>query len=210
MIGWYHWLNGHKFGQTPGDSEGQGSLACLTPWGCTELDTTEQLNNNLVDSTGRTHKETFHWAQIFRVPLGWVFTDSEPVSLCLFALLLFHNWSHSWFWERITSGEWGLWEEHVLPSPWWVPCMVNFLAACNGTKPSLYLLWKESSRRVEKLVLTMSRVLCFALFFVMFLWQSHEVSQGRNEDFKDEGVKAQKVTCLWLQSWWQSWGLISI
>ena len=31
--------------QTPGDSEGQGSLACHSPWGCKELDTNEQLNN---------------------------------------------------------------------------------------------------------------------------------------------------------------------
>ena len=31
---------------TPGDSEGQGSLACCSPWGREELDTTEQLNNN--------------------------------------------------------------------------------------------------------------------------------------------------------------------
>ena len=28
MVGWYHWLNGHEFEQTPGDSEGQGSLVC--------------------------------------------------------------------------------------------------------------------------------------------------------------------------------------
>ena len=33
MVGWHHWLNGHEFEQTPGDSEGQGSLACCTPWG---------------------------------------------------------------------------------------------------------------------------------------------------------------------------------
>ena len=29
MIGWYHWLNGHEFEQTPGDGEGYGSLVCL-------------------------------------------------------------------------------------------------------------------------------------------------------------------------------------
>ena len=34
MIGWHHWLNGHEFEQTHGDSEGQGSLACCIPWGC--------------------------------------------------------------------------------------------------------------------------------------------------------------------------------
>ena len=31
-----------------GDSEGQGSLACCSPWGCKELDTTEQLDNDKV------------------------------------------------------------------------------------------------------------------------------------------------------------------
>ena len=31
--------------QALGDSEGQGSLVCCSPWGCKELDTTEQLNN---------------------------------------------------------------------------------------------------------------------------------------------------------------------
>ena len=29
MVGWHHWLNGHKFDQAPGDCEGQGSLACV-------------------------------------------------------------------------------------------------------------------------------------------------------------------------------------
>ena len=33
LVGWHHWFNGHKFEQTPGDSEGQGSLACCSPWG---------------------------------------------------------------------------------------------------------------------------------------------------------------------------------
>ena len=40
VIGWHHRLNGHEFEQTPGDSEGQGSLACCSPCGCKELDTT--------------------------------------------------------------------------------------------------------------------------------------------------------------------------
>ena len=38
--------NGHEFEQTLGDGEGQGSLACCSPWGRKELDMTEQLNNN--------------------------------------------------------------------------------------------------------------------------------------------------------------------
>ena len=41
MIGWYHRLNGHEFEQTLEDSEGQGSLACYSPWCCKESDMTE-------------------------------------------------------------------------------------------------------------------------------------------------------------------------
>ena len=45
MVGWHHGLNGHEFAQTPGDGEGQGNLACCSPWGCRELDMTQQLNS---------------------------------------------------------------------------------------------------------------------------------------------------------------------
>ena len=38
---WHHWLNGHEFEQILGDSEGQGSLACCSPWGRKESDMTE-------------------------------------------------------------------------------------------------------------------------------------------------------------------------
>ena len=34
MVGWHHWLNGHKFEQTLEDGEGQGSLVCCSPWSC--------------------------------------------------------------------------------------------------------------------------------------------------------------------------------
>ena len=34
VVGWQHWLSGHELEQTLGDSEGQGSLACCSPWGC--------------------------------------------------------------------------------------------------------------------------------------------------------------------------------
>ena len=46
MVGWHHQFNGHEFEQTPGDGEGQASLAGCSPWGCKESDMTEQLNNN--------------------------------------------------------------------------------------------------------------------------------------------------------------------
>ena len=44
MTGWHHQLDAHEFEQAPGMGDGQGSLACLSPWGHKELDMTEQQN----------------------------------------------------------------------------------------------------------------------------------------------------------------------
>ena len=44
MVGCYHQLNGHKSEQALGVGDGQGSLACCSPWGCKESGMTEQLN----------------------------------------------------------------------------------------------------------------------------------------------------------------------
>ena len=41
MVGWHQPLNGHESEQAPGDGEGQGSLACCSPWCRKELDMTE-------------------------------------------------------------------------------------------------------------------------------------------------------------------------
>ena len=48
MAGWHHQCNRHELGQILGDSEGQGGLACCSPWGCKESNMTELLNNNMV------------------------------------------------------------------------------------------------------------------------------------------------------------------
>ena len=44
MVGWHHRLDGHEFEQALGVGDGQGSLACCSPWGHKESDTTEWLN----------------------------------------------------------------------------------------------------------------------------------------------------------------------
>ena len=44
MVGWHHQLDGHEFEQAPGVGDGQGSLACCSPWDHKESDTTEWLN----------------------------------------------------------------------------------------------------------------------------------------------------------------------
>ena len=46
IVGWHHWLNGHEFEQVPGDGEGQRWMACCSPWGHKDSDTSELLNNN--------------------------------------------------------------------------------------------------------------------------------------------------------------------
>ena len=41
MVVWHHSLDGHEFDQAPGVGDGQGSLACCSPWLCKESDTAE-------------------------------------------------------------------------------------------------------------------------------------------------------------------------
>ena len=44
MVGWHHQLDGHEFEQAPGAGDGQGGLACCSPWAHKESDMTERLN----------------------------------------------------------------------------------------------------------------------------------------------------------------------
>ena len=53
VVGWHHRLNGREFEQALGDGEGQGSLACCSPWGRKESYTAERLNNNNFENTDR-------------------------------------------------------------------------------------------------------------------------------------------------------------
>ena len=56
MVGWPHRLNGHEFEQTPGNSEGQESLACCSAWGCKKSNLTEQLSNNSLRDSNKKEK----------------------------------------------------------------------------------------------------------------------------------------------------------
>ena len=44
MVGWHHWLNGHEFEQALEVGDGQGGLACCSPWFHKDLDATKQLH----------------------------------------------------------------------------------------------------------------------------------------------------------------------
>ena len=46
MVAWHHRCDGHELRQSPGDGEEQRGLACCSPWGHKESDTTCKLNND--------------------------------------------------------------------------------------------------------------------------------------------------------------------
>ena len=52
LVGWHHWLNGHEFEQTLGDSKGQGSMVCFSSWG-------RRIRHNLV--TEQQHSVIQYW-----------------------------------------------------------------------------------------------------------------------------------------------------
>ena len=65
LVGWHHWLDGHEFEQTLGDSGGQGSLEHCSPWGRKESDTTSQPNNNTPKKAAQCLVSSFgFWREI--------------------------------------------------------------------------------------------------------------------------------------------------
>ena len=56
LVGWHHQLDGHEFEPASGFGDGQGSLACCSPWGCKELDRTEQWNWTETNFVGLVNK----------------------------------------------------------------------------------------------------------------------------------------------------------
>ena len=65
MVGWHPRLSEHEFEQAAGDGEGQGSLACCSPRGRKELDTTERLNSSdkcgILAPPPGIEPRTLHW-----------------------------------------------------------------------------------------------------------------------------------------------------
>ena len=103
-FGWHYWLNGHGFEQTPGDSEGQGSLECCSSWGLKESDTTYRPNNRAIrDKTKRliTRLDVFKFSHklsgvtviLLNPPLPKARNDGSPnsyfrIQLCLSSFCL--------------------------------------------------------------------------------------------------------------------------
>ena len=132
MVGWHHWLDGHEFEQTPGDSEGQGSLACCSPWGCRVRRDLQQQQESLLNTQHRSYSDL----------LGQCIWQFSAVCWALWRLLgnfpeRIHFWSPGLAsaltspcalgWETLCSQDCGLrefyfWDlntaHHKIPFPW--------------------------------------------------------------------------------------------
>ena len=121
MVGWDHHLNEHEFEQAPGDGEGQWSLACCSPWGCKELDTTERLNNNEQFKTRPLLELRFGCRQRKGVSngVGWLqsrsyaFFRSRSVSSATFLAGLSENKTVLQYWK--IPAEWVPINNHTSP-----------------------------------------------------------------------------------------------
>ena len=76
VVEWHHRLNGHEFEQGLGVGDGQGSLACCSPWGHKELDTTERLS--------------------------WMYFILTAVLWSRYYIIPFHTWEN-WNTERLVT-----------------------------------------------------------------------------------------------------------
>ena len=93
MVGWPHWLNGHEFEQTLGDGEGQGSVACCSPWAWKELNMTEKLNNK--EQWYRKEKGLFYVASGRIRTNGWKFSSIQFSHLAMSSSLWPHEPQHA-------------------------------------------------------------------------------------------------------------------
>jgi len=59
VVGWYHRLSGHEFGQTLGDNEGQGSLACCSP----ACQGSQRVGHDLVTEQGSGNEGWREWTK---------------------------------------------------------------------------------------------------------------------------------------------------
>ena len=66
MVGYHHWFDGHEFEQAPVFGDGQGGLACCSPWGCKESDKIEWLN----------------WAECICTQFTWWCMCAKSLQLC--------------------------------------------------------------------------------------------------------------------------------
>ena len=98
MVGWHHWFNGYESRQTPGDREGQGSLACCSPWAAKSQ---IQLSNWTMTVTIFTSIPDVNYGCIF------LKTNDSKVELCII-------YNRYWHFLQQSSPGWKMW---LMPKP---------------------------------------------------------------------------------------------
>ena len=111
MLGWHHWLNRHESEQAPG--LGEGSLACCSPWGHTESDMTEWLNNNSKVFPSIKLGLRFLTHIIYRVIL-WQWVPGSP----LFFFFLTIHWINTWI-NKWVNFRWDFFQVHLEGMEMW-------------------------------------------------------------------------------------------
>ena len=96
MAGWHHQQNGHELGQTLGDGEGQRDLACCSPWGHKESDTTGQLNKNSFHIQ-KYCAIMFHYSGFIVIDghIIYNFKYKKPQVACMRCMCLWHLLEHT-------------------------------------------------------------------------------------------------------------------
>ena len=135
MVRWHHRLNGHESEQTPGDSEGQGSLACCKPWGFKESNVVERLKNNKKEENewslarpsqpGTSLKRSQVDRLVVNGSLTWPWNVNcgprlGELSCLLPSILCFSSITCMWLGTYMISES----------LPLWIPCLIN---PCNSS-----------------------------------------------------------------------------
>ena len=89
MVGWHHWFNGHELGQTLGDGEGQGGLACCSPWCSKETCLSNWTAATSCPNSGQFWR-SFQLYSSYRLGQAccWTYIASQLLSSFLFCFLL--------------------------------------------------------------------------------------------------------------------------
>ena len=127
MVGWYHRLDGLGFGWTPGVGDGQGGLACCSPWGHKESDMTERLNWTELNCVFRKQWWLRNLSKFWssEIPHHFMFWKSdyqkEPSSCIWFSWDLLSTLSHD---SRMTKSNtdfsffaWNCWQNQTQTPP---------------------------------------------------------------------------------------------
>ena len=104
MGGWHHWLSGHEFEQALGVGDGQGGLACCSPWGHKESDTTERLNWTELNWSNYTSTVGYIF---FSLNCLYVFVETQLITFggCILIHCIPFHWSICLYWYQYHTSQ---------------------------------------------------------------------------------------------------------